>query len=136
MTGKVPFEGTSEQRVFGLVAYERKVPPRPYSGMHDALWDIVNLCWAREAPQRPQITRVKHCLRGLFEPLFRTPLVLQLVRDGTDQPKILTKLAGAIEKHAVNRVGIYRANGREGRARELRKLLEQGRSFPHTYQFG
>lgn len=35
MTGEVPFEGTSDNRVICLVAYERKVPPHPDIDIHD-----------------------------------------------------------------------------------------------------
>lgn len=193
MTGKVPFEGTGDNRVIYLVAYEQKVPPRPDIGMDGDLWSIMNLCWTREAPKRPQITTVKHRLQGLFAapilpPIskppglsieippvfwprfvqhgtegnqslpstsstgsatgilpcvhirargpgesFGVPLMDQLVRDGTEQPKALTKCAEAIEKHGSHTFGIYTLTARTSRVVALRGLLNRSLSFSiHT----
>lgn len=74
MTGKIPFEGTTERRVVYLVAVEQKHPPRPHVGLDDELWEVLKLCWISSPSNRPSITGIsdrlqtmypENCLQGL-----------------------------------------------------------------------
>lgn len=89
MTGKVPFEGSSDNRILILVAVERRVPPRPDTGMSDDLWEILNACWAREPSRRPEITTVKDRFQTLLQSL-------SLIDDGPPrfEPLITTEQNG------------------------------------------
>ncbi|CUA74628.1 Breakpoint cluster region protein [Rhizoctonia solani] len=61
----------------------------------------------------------------VYSPSFGIPLAHLVVRDGTEQPKVLTKCAEAIEKHGLDSVGIYRLSGTTSRVRELRSVLDK-----------
>lgn len=67
-TGKVPFEGINERRVSMLVAYEKRIPPRPDLGMSDGLWGLLNSCWTQAPSERPKITGVASRLKTLSLP--------------------------------------------------------------------
>ncbi|KAG8691730.1 hypothetical protein FRC11_011593, partial [Ceratobasidium sp. 423] len=58
-------------------------------------------------------------------PSFGIPLAHLVVRDGTEQPKVLTKCAEAIEKYGLDSVGIYRLSGTTSKVRELRAALDR-----------
>lgn len=68
LTGKMPYEGISDNRILILVAVEKKIPSRPDVSMSDGLWDLLNLCWAHEPTERPEITHVRDSLQTLFWP--------------------------------------------------------------------
>ncbi|EUC55618.1 GTPase-activator protein for Rho-like GTPase family protein [Rhizoctonia solani AG-3 Rhs1AP] len=61
----------------------------------------------------------------MYTPSFGIPLAHLVVRDGTEQPRVLTKCAEAIEKHGLDSVGIYRLSGTTSRVRELRSVLDK-----------
>lgn len=68
LTGKIPFDGISDNRVICLVAYEQKVPTRPAIDISDNLWDLLNCCWIRDPSKRPGIARVGTGLKSLSPP--------------------------------------------------------------------
>ncbi|CAE7217022.1 unnamed protein product [Rhizoctonia solani] len=61
----------------------------------------------------------------VYAPSFGIPLAHLVVRDGTEQPRVLIKCAEAIEKHGLDSVGIYRLSGTTSRVRELRAVLDK-----------
>ncbi|KAI0028320.1 GTPase activating protein [Vararia minispora EC-137] len=56
---------------------------------------------------------------------FGVNLAEQVAREGTDVPGIVVKLAGAIEKHGITSVGIYRVNGTMSKVGRLREMLNR-----------
>ncbi|CAE6509538.1 unnamed protein product [Rhizoctonia solani] len=58
-------------------------------------------------------------------PSFGIPLAHLVFRDGTEQPKVLTKCVEAIEKYGLDSVGIYRLSGTTSKVRELRAALDR-----------
>lgn len=81
-TGKVPFEGINERRVSMLVAYEKRIPPRPDLGMSDGLWGLLNSCWTQAPSERPKITGVASRLKTLSLPPSIEGIIAVFARHG------------------------------------------------------
>lgn len=49
-----------------MVAFEKKHPPRPDTGIDDDIWEVLVACWTSNPDQRPSITRVRDDLGALI----------------------------------------------------------------------
>lgn len=67
LTGKVPYHWANERQVLKLVLVKKELPPRP-DGIPDAVWELLNFCWAQVPSGRPSIKQVEDRLEVLFPP--------------------------------------------------------------------
>ena len=62
LTGAPPFAGQQGPELACKVILEGKRPPRPNNseslGITDEIWDLLELCWAKEASSRPTVKDV------------------------------------------------------------------------------
>ena len=68
LTGAPPFASRQKPELACEVVLEGKRPPRPNNseslGITDVLWDLLELCWAKDPSSRPTVNRVMGCLEG------------------------------------------------------------------------
>jgi len=68
LSGKVPFDGVSAQRVVQAVLAGRRPDPRDVAGLQpivDALAAVMHACWAEEPNDRPSASYLAQCIQPL-----------------------------------------------------------------------
>ena len=67
LTGAPPFASRQKPELACQVVLEGKRPPRPISseglGITNDIWNLLELCWAKDASSRPVINHVVGCLK-------------------------------------------------------------------------
>jgi len=68
LTGAPPFASQQKPELACQVVLEGKRPPRPSNseglGITDEIWNLLELCWAKDASSRPLVNHVVRCLEG------------------------------------------------------------------------
>ena len=71
--GKPPYEGVGKFKVMKRVVDDKGIPDRPRSASKakwspsDALWKLLEECWAYDPSKRPEMTGVKRTLSALYK---------------------------------------------------------------------
>lgn len=71
LTGAPPFASRQKPQLACEVVLEGKRPPRPNNseslGITDEIWDLLELCWAKDDSLRPTVNHVVRYLEGVVE---------------------------------------------------------------------
>lgn len=71
LTGAPPFASRQKPELACQVALEGERPPRPKNseslGITNEIWDLLELCWAKDVSSRPVINHVVTCLEGAMK---------------------------------------------------------------------
>ena len=66
LTGAPPFAGQQGPELACQITLGGKRPPRPNSseslGITDEVWDLLEMCWTKDASSRPEVNHVVGCL--------------------------------------------------------------------------
>ena len=108
LTGAPPFANQQKPEVAFCVALEDKRPSRPSNseslGFTHELWNLLELCWAKDARSRPGVCHVVGCLKRVAEDWSADSTAFLLASDAGIQevmsmePEKAQKIADDIDK--------------------------------------
>ena len=108
LTGAPPFANRQKPEVAFHVVLEGKRPPRPNNseilGITDEIWNLLELCWAKDASSRPEVSRVLACLKGIAKHWKADATAFLLASDAglqevmSMEPEKAQKIADDIDK--------------------------------------
>ena len=108
LTGTPPFANQRKPEVAFCVALEDKRPSRPSNseslGFTHELWNLLELCWAKDARSRPGVCHVVGCLNRVAEHWSADPAAFLLASEAGIQevtimePEKAQKIADGIDK--------------------------------------
>lgn len=83
-----------------MLALKGTIPLRPDISIDDELWNILNLCWAREPAKWPTIASIQDRLQALTWPTFDKEISLRPQGNGPNQREGLDVEGTAFGEHA------------------------------------
>ena len=95
LTGAPPFVNRQKPELACQVVLEDERPPRPNNwealGITNEIWDLLVLCWAKDASSRPAVSDVVRCLKGAEKHWTADPTAFLLASEAGVQEVISMK---------------------------------------------